>query len=40
MPAAVKLFEWEATRKRWRGLSGTPLTASANPKARSSTTRP
>ena len=39
-PAAVKLFVWDAARRRWRGVSASPVERSATPNAFSSTTRP
>src|ERR1700730_18183468 len=40
MPALVKLFECEATRKQWRGVSAVPRSRSADPKACSRTSLP
>ena len=40
IPAAVKVFECEATRKRCRGVSASPVSRSATPKARSRTRAP
>ncbi|MNL86328.1 hypothetical protein D3C87_2149900 [compost metagenome] len=36
MPALVKLLEWEAMRKPWRGVSASPVSRFALPKAASS----
>jgi hypothetical protein len=38
--AAANDLEWEATRKRWRGVKASPLARSAQPKAASSTISP
>jgi hypothetical protein len=40
MPAAVNVLEWEATRKRCLGVSGSPERRSATPLACSRTISP
>src|SRR3954451_17638878 len=40
MPAEVKLFECEAMRKRWRGVSFSPVSRLARPNACSATISP
>ena len=40
MPAAVNVLECEATRNRWRGVSGLPAARSAWPSASPATTAP